>query len=84
MTTNHNHGYNQKDGFCLFYYAQINIYQICTFFILDQNPRLSSNMIGVMYLDYISLLIVCDDLPLTLKTGGGVGIYWNQTHPGFP
>ena len=42
-------------------------------YILDRNPRLSSYMIGVTYSDSISLLLVCGDCPLTLKTGG----FWN-------
>ena len=39
-------------------------------YILDWNPRLSFYTIGVAYSDYISLLLVCGDCPLTLKTGG--------------
>ena len=42
-------------------------------YILDRNPRLSSYMIGVTYSDYISLLLVCGDYPLTLKRG----VCWN-------
>ena len=38
-------------------------------YILDQNPRVSSYTIGVTYSDYILLLLVCGDFPLTLKTG---------------
>ena len=43
-------------------------------YILDRNPRLSYYTIGVMYSDYISLLLLCVDCPLTLKTGG----CWNM------
>ena len=39
-------------------------------YILDQNPRLSSYTIGVMYSDYISLLLVCGNFSLTSRTGG--------------
>ena len=42
-------------------------------YILDRNLRLSSYIIGVMYLDYISLLLVCGDCPLTSKRG----VCWN-------
>ena len=41
---------------------------VSNLYILDRNPRLSSHTIGVTYLDYISLLLVCVDCPLTLKT----------------
>ena len=41
-------------------------------YILEQNLRLSSYTVGVTYSDYISLLIVCGDFPLTLNKGG----YW--------
>ena len=37
---------------------------------MDRNARISSYTIGVMYSDYIFLLLVCDDFQLTLKTGG--------------
>ena len=40
---------------------------------MDQNPRLSSYTIGVTYSDYISLLLVCGDSPLTSKRG----VCWN-------
>ena len=39
-------------------------------YILDRNPRLSYYTIGVTYSDYVSLLLVCGDCPLTSKTGG--------------
>ena len=39
-------------------------------YILDRNPRLSSYTIGMTYSDYISILLVCGDCPLTLKMGG--------------
>ena len=42
-------------------------------YILDRNPRLSSYTIGVTYTDYISLLLVCGDFPLTSKRG----VCWN-------
>ena len=42
--------------------------------ILDWNTRLSSYMIGVTYSDYMSLPLVCNDCPLTSKTGG----CWNM------
>ena len=45
--------------------------------IVDRNPRLSSYTIGVTYSDYISLLLVCGDCPLALKTGG----CWNLLEP---
>ena len=39
-------------------------------YILDRNLRLSSYRISVTYSDYISLLLVCGDCPITPKTGG--------------
>ena len=42
-------------------------------YILDRNTRLSSYTIGVTYSDYISLLLVCGDCPLTSKRG----VCWN-------
>ena len=42
-------------------------------YIMERNPRLSSYMIGVMYSDYVSLLLVCGDCPLTSKRG----VCWN-------
>ena len=38
-------------------------------YILDRNLRLSSYTIGVTYSDYISLLLVCGNCPLTSKKG---------------
>ena len=43
-------------------------------YILDINPRLSSYTIGVTYSDYILLLLVCGNCPLTSKTDG----CWNM------
>ena len=37
---------------------------------MDRNPRLSSYTVGVKHSDYILLLLVCGDCPLTLKAGG--------------
>ena len=42
-------------------------------YILDRNSRLLSYTIGVTYSDYISLLLVCGDCPLTSKRG----VCWN-------
>ena len=53
----------------LFYLLRSNQY-VSNQYIMDQNPSLSSYTIGVTYSDYISLLLVCGDFPLTLKTGG--------------
>ena len=56
--------------FCLFItYKSICLNQ----YILDRNPRLSIYTIGVTYSDYISLLLVCGDCPLTSKRG----VCWN-------
>ena len=50
--------------FCLF----ITIKSLClNQYIMERNPRLSSYTIGMMYLDYILLLLVCGDYPLTSK-----------------
>ena len=42
---------------------------VSNLYILDRNPKLSSHTIGVTYSDYIFLLLVCDDFPLTSNTG---------------
>ena len=42
-------------------------------YIMDRNTRLSSYRIGVTYSDYISLLLVFGDYPLTSKRG----VCWN-------
>ena len=42
---------------------------VSNLYILEQNPKLSSYTIGVTYSDYISLLLLCGDCPLTLMTG---------------
>ena len=56
--------------FCLFItYKSICLNQ----YILDRNPTLSSYTIGMRYSDYISLLLVCGDYPLTSKRG----VCWN-------
>ena len=39
-------------------------------YIQDQNTRLSPHMIGVMYLDYILLLLLCDNCSLHLNMVG--------------
>ena len=64
-------GCHQKRNF-LFILLRSNPY-ISNLYILDQNPRLSSHIIGVKSSDYISLILICGDLPLTLKTGE----FWN-------
>ena len=46
------------------YVGRIRVYTyqyVSNLYILDQNPRLSSYMIGVTYSDYIPLLLVCGD-----------------------
>ena len=43
---------------------------VSNMYILDLNPRLSSYTIGVTYLDYILILLVCGNFTLTSKTGG--------------
>ena len=50
------------------YGGRIHVYTyqyVSNMYILDRNTRLSSYMIGVTYSDYISLLLVCGDFPLT-------------------
>ena len=42
--------------------------------ILDQNSRLPSHTICVTYLDYISLLLICGNFPLTLN----MVVCWNM------
>ena len=37
---------------------------------MDRSTRLSFHTIGVAYLDYIFILLVCGDCPIISKTGG--------------
>ena len=60
------------DTYAFVYLLRTNQY-VSNQYILDLNPRLSSYTIGVTYLDYISLLLVCGDCSLTLKGG----VCWN-------
>ena len=60
------------DTYAFAYLLRSNKY-VSNQYILDLNPRLSSYTIGVTYSDYISLLLVCGDFPLTSKTRG----FWN-------
>ena len=43
---------------------------VSNMYILDRNPRLSSYTIGVTYLDYILIILVCGNCTLPSKTGG--------------
>ena len=67
---------NNRPGFLWNVYAYAFVYllrsnqYVSNQYILDRNPRLSYYTIGVTYSDYISLLLVCGDCPLTSKTGG--------------
>ena len=66
----------------IFYLLRSNQY-VSNQYILDRNPRLSSYTIGMTYLDYILIFLVCGDCPLTSKTGG----CWNlleSTPAGIP
>ena len=66
-------GTKTEQSYVTMYVRRIHVYTdqyISNLCILDQNPRLSSYTIGVTYSEYISLLLVCGDFPLTLKTGG--------------
>ena len=60
-------GVIKRTGFV--YLLRSNLY-VSNLYILDRNQRLSYSTIGVTYLNYISLLLVCGDCPLTSKTGG--------------
>ena len=56
-----------------FVYLLCSNQYVSNLYILDRNPRLSSSTIGVTYSDYILLLFVCVNCPLTSKTG----VCWN-------
>ena len=60
------------DTYVFGYLLRTDLY-VSNQYILDRNPRLLSYMIGVTYSDYISLLLVCSDFPLTSKRG----VCWN-------
>ena len=64
----------------VFVYLLHSYQYVSNMYIMDRNPRLSSYMIDVTYMEYILLLLVCGDFPLTLKTVG----CWNQLQLGFP
>ena len=60
------------DTYAFVYLLRTNQY-VSNQYILDLNPRFSSYTIGVTYWDYISLLLLCGDYPLTSKRG----VCWN-------
>ena len=52
-------------------------------YILEQNSKLPSHTICVTYLEYILLLLVYGDCPITSKTKD-VEICWNPLQLGLP
>ena len=75
LTADNMPGFQWNMGMYAFVYLlHSNQYVSNQYIIMYQNPRLSSYTIGVTYSDYISLLLVCGDFPLTSKTGG----CWNM------
>ena len=70
LTANNRPGFLWNVDMHAFVYLLRSNQYVSNQYILDQNTRLSSYTIGVTYSDYISLLLVCGDCPLTSKTGG--------------
>ena len=58
-----------KKGHILLILLSLNPY-ISNPYILDQILRLPSHIIGVVHSDYILIILVCGDCPLTLNIGG--------------
>ena len=74
LTANNSSGFLWNvDTYAFVYLLRSNQY-VSNQYIMDRNPRLSSYTFSVTYSDYIYLLLVCGDFPLTLKTGG----CWNM------
>ena len=70
LTADNRPGFHRNvDTYAFVYLLRSNQY-VSNQYNMDRNPRLSSYMIGVTYSDYISLLLVCGDCPLTSMTGG--------------
>ena len=70
LTTDNRPGFQWNvDTYTFVYLLRSNQY-VSNQYILDRNPRLSYYTIGVTYSDYISILLVCGDCPLTSKMGG--------------
>ena len=57
------------DTYALVYLLRSN-QNVSNQYILDRNTSLSSYTIGVTYLDYIWLILICGNCPLTSNTGG--------------
>ena len=74
LTTDNRPGFQWNlDTYAFVYLLRTNKY-VSNKYILDRNPRLSSYTIGVTYSNYILLLLVCGDYPLTSKRG----VCWNM------
>ena len=80
MTAENNCRYHKNESFCLF--IMLNKY-VSNLYILGKNPGLSSYTIGVTYLDYILLLLLCGNCPLPSKTGGCSDLL-ESTQPKIP
>ena len=70
LTANNRPGFIWNVDTCAFVYLLRSNQYVSNQYILDRNPRLSSYTIGVTYSDYISLLLICGNCPLTLMAKG--------------
>ena len=80
LTANNRPGFLWNvDTYAFVYLLRSNKY-VSNQYIMDWNPRLSSYTIVVPYSDYISLLLVCGDCPLTSKRGVccNLGFPWSS------
>ena len=81
MTAEHNNWCHQRDRFCLFYYVQIHISQICTFCTEIQGYHLTQLVWHTRIIFFLFLYVTISYL---LQRQKDVGICWNQLQAGFP
>ena len=80
MTAEHNYGCHQKDSLCLFYYVQIHISQIYTFWNEIKGYHLTWL---VWHTRIIFRFFLYVDIFHLLQRREDVGICWNQLQIGF-
>ena len=80
-TTKNNHGFHQKNNFCLSYYVKIHIYIICTLWTRIQGYHLTQSLMRSWNIYFFLLYIRIVNL---LSRREGPRIYQNTLHPAFP
>ena len=81
MTSEQDHWCHQKEIFCLFYYVQIHISQICTLCTKIQGYHLTQYLLHTWIIFRFFFYVEISHL---LQRREGIGIRWNNLQPGFP